>query len=82
MVSLGVWATRYREMQPITFGLGGKPAGPKTQVNGNAEPGGSGRTGDEHVRGGAGRGGRREGAGPSYEMVPVKEGEVVGDEHV
>lgn len=69
-------------MQPITFGLGGKPVGSKTQVNGSAEPGGNGRTGDEHVSRGAGRGGRREGRGPSYEMVPIKEGEVIGDENV
>jgi protein SYS1 len=79
MVSLGVWACRYREMQPITFGLGTKAQ----TANGSAVPGrsgGNGRTGDEHVRGG--RGGRREGGGPSYEMVPIKEDEVVGDENV
>ncbi len=75
-------------MQPITFGLGQNPIqnpktrGTNTQVNGSAEPGGSGRTGDEHVRGGPGRGGRREGGGPSYEMVPIKQNGVHGDENV
>ena len=60
MVSLGVWATRYREMQPISFGLGG---GGK-QANGTVKAG------------------RREGAGPSYEMVPIKESEAEGDDVV
>jgi protein SYS1 len=68
MVSLGVWACRYREMQPITFGLGGaKPGAP--EANGSAGGAGGGRT-------------RREGEGPSYEMVPIKETDVEGDENV
>lgn len=81
MVSLGVWAARYRELQPITFGLGTKGG---AQANGSASAGsaagGNGRTGDEHVRGG--RGGRTQGGGPSYEMVPIKEDGVLGDENV
>ena len=87
MVTLGVWASRYREMQPITFGLGQngiqnpKTRGSKAQANGSAEPGGSGRTGDEHVRGGSGDG-RRGDRGVSYEMVPIKESEVEGHENV
>jgi hypothetical protein len=64
MVSLGVWACRYRELQPISFGtLPGK----KTTVNGSAEGN------DPHVRGG--QGGRNVDAGPSYEMVNVNRGD-------
>jgi len=63
MVSLGVWACRYRELQPISFGMGTKkPAG--TTANGSAET-------DVHIRGGPGSG-RNAGAGPSYEMVGIK----------
>ena len=84
MVSLGVWGTRYRELRPISFGLGGnKAAKGEVRENGVARggsAGGMGRTGDEHVRGGSGRGGRTQG-GASYEMVPIEE-ERVGDENV
>jgi protein SYS1 len=69
LVSLGVWACRYRELQPISFG--GNAAGNRkvTDVNGSADP-------DEHVRGGRGRGrGRNADAGPSYEMVGMREGD-------
>ncbi len=65
MVFLGVWACRYRELQPITFGMGGK----KTTQQASGSVGG-----DQYVRGGP-NGGRREGSGPSYEMVAVKEGD-------
>jgi protein SYS1 len=65
MVALGVWACRYRELQPmINFGMAGKNA---AQANGSAGA-------DTHVRGAPGSG-RREGAGPSYEMVVVKPGD-------
>lgn len=68
MISLGVWACRYRELKPISFG--GKirataQQAPKDLENGTAVP-------DGHVRGGRGRG-RNIDAGPSYEMVAVKE---------
>jgi hypothetical protein len=55
-------------MQPISFGMGGKKT-TQPQANGSAD-------GDVHVRGGPSNG-RREGAGPSYEMVAVK-----GDDNV
>lgn len=83
MVSLGVWACRYREMQPITFGLGGKPADSQPQANGSIQGSSArmGRMGDENLRGDPERG-RREGSGPSYEMVPIKEADFEGDENV
>lgn len=68
MISLGVWACRYRELQPISFG--GQQAGNKStpaQANGSIEF-------DDHVRGGRGRG-RNVDAGPSYEMVGMKRGD-------
>ena len=57
MTSLGIWACRWRELQPISFG--GNGIG-KAIANGAAT--GTARR-------------AAEGAGPSYEMVPVKEGE-------
>ncbi len=69
MVSLGVWACRYRELQPISFG--GNTTGSSSQKPANGEAIQS----DEHVRGGRGRGRARD-DGPSYEMVDVKEGDV------
>ena len=66
MVSLGVWACRYRELRPISFGGPATKDVPKPLANGTAEP-------DEHVRGGRGRGRARD-EGPSYEMVTVQEG--------
>jgi protein SYS1 len=73
MISLGVWACRYRELRPISFGLGSasnKEGSTKTEGGGNAV----GEMGPEdgHVRGGRGRGRNRD-EGPSYEMVAVKE---------
>ena len=71
MISLGVWACRYRELRPISFGVGGTAkagAGGQTE-----EEGGQGEMKtDEHLRGGRGRGRNRD-EGPSYEMVGVKE---------
>lgn len=55
-ISLGVWACRYRELQPISFGT--VPA--KTSTEG----------GDDNVRGTSGRGLNVD-LGPSYEMVNV-----------
>lgn len=62
MVSLGIWACRYREMQPISFGAPGS----KT-VKGTAAANGSADT-ESHVRGGQGPGTNLD-SGPSYEMV-------------
>lgn len=67
MVSLGVWACRYRELQPINFGGSGTATASRKPANGSADP-------DEHVRGGRGRGRNRD-DGPSYEMVGIKEGD-------
>jgi hypothetical protein len=67
MVSLGVWACRYRELQPINFGGSGTTTASQKPANGSADP-------DEHVRGGRGRGRNRD-DGPSYEMVGIKEGD-------
>jgi len=62
-ISLGVWACRYREMQPISFGTVPK----QPRGDGSAEA-------DDHVRGTTGRG-RNVDAGPSYEMVDVTRGD-------
>ncbi|EHY55339.1 Integral membrane protein of the Golgi [Exophiala dermatitidis] len=64
-ISLGVWACRYREMQPISFG---------TVPESKAVTSNSAGPADEHVRGGPGRG-RNLDAGPSYEMVTVTKGD-------
>ena len=66
LVTLGIWACRYRELQPISFG-GNANASKQVQANGTAD-------GDQHVRGGRGRGRNNDG-GPSYEMVGMNEGE-------
>ena len=71
MISLGVWACRYRELRPISFGIGGAAtagSGPGTEAGTQCES----KT-DDHVRGGMGRGRNRD-EGPSYEMVGMKEG--------
>lgn len=70
MISLGVWACRYRELRPITFGMGGT-------ANGGSDAGKEGgnqgeQKTEDHIRGGRGRGRNRD-EGPSYEMVGVKE---------
>jgi protein SYS1 len=67
MVSVGVWACRYRELQPITFGGSNTAAASQKQANGSADP-------EDHVRGGRGRGRNRD-EGPSYEMVGMKRGD-------
>ncbi|KAH0835311.1 hypothetical protein AYO21_01533 [Fonsecaea monophora] len=73
MIVLGVWACRYREMQPISFGAPAhKKATGQNAANGSAE----GAVVDEHIRGSPGRGLRTD-AGPSYEMVTVR-----GDQNV
>ncbi|KAF7513675.1 hypothetical protein GJ744_007726 [Endocarpon pusillum] len=70
MISLGVWACRYREMRPISFAVGGTA---KAEAEGQTEEEGQGEMKtDEHLRGGKGRGRTRD-EGPSYEMVAVKE---------
>jgi hypothetical protein len=66
MVSLGVWACRYRELQPINFGGSGAATASQKPANGSADP-------DGLVRGGRGRGRNRD-DGPSYEMVGIREG--------
>ena len=68
MVSLGVWACRYRELQPISFG--GNTTGTASQKPANGEA----VQPDDQVRGGRGRGRARE-DGPSYERVGVNEGD-------
>ena len=62
MTSLGVWACRYRELKPISFG-GRANAGKKilAQGNGDIEM-------DDNIRGESGRGQNVDG-GPSYEAV-------------
>jgi hypothetical protein len=67
MVTLGVWACRYRELQPINFGGSSTTTASQKPANGSADP-------DDHVRGGRGRGRNRD-DGPSYEMVGLKEGD-------
>lgn len=72
MISLGMWACRYRELRPISFGIGG---GAQAGTGGQKEEGGHVESmGDQHVRGERGRGRNRD-EGPSYEMVAVKEGD-------
>lgn len=69
MVSLGVWACRYRELQPISFGGNNAAGGTQNAANGSV-----GKA-EEQVGGGSGRGrGRnRDDGSSSYEMVGVKE---------
>ena len=62
VTSLGVWACRYRELKPISFGTGGSAR--KTVANGTVET-------DDHVRGSSDRG-KNFDTGPSYEMVGMK----------
>lgn len=62
MVSLGIWACRYREMQPISFGApSSKTVKSTATANGSADSEG-------HVRGGQGPGTSLE-SGSSYEMA-------------
>jgi protein SYS1 len=70
MISLGVWACQYRELRPISFGMGGTAnagAEARKEDESQGEPKMEG-----HARGGRGRGRNRD-EGPSYEMVAVKE---------
>lgn len=70
MISLGVWACRYRELRPISFGISGAATAgsdPATVRRSQDES----KT-DDHVRDGRGRGRNRD-QGPSYEMVGMKE---------
>ena len=70
MISLGVWACRYRELRPMSFGLGGTTdAGHEARREEGTQ--GEPKT-DGHFRGERERGRNRDG-GPSYEMVAVKE---------
>ena len=85
VVTLGVWACRYRELRPITFGGGGGgTAGrPSQKPAANANANGSADPEDRIGRGGRGRGRNRDdGDGMSYEMVGVREGEGEGDDAV
>lgn len=69
MVSLGIWACRYRELRPITFGT--RVAANAGSEAGKVEGSKGGPDFREHVRSGVG-GGRNGDEGPSYEMVAVK----------
>ena len=40
MVFLGMWACRYRELQPITFGIGGSSSSSQQQTSDPSEQGG------------------------------------------
>ena len=71
MISLGVWACRYRELRPISFGMGTKTAmGTEVRSEGGGQE--ENMTTDDQVRGGTGRGRNRD-EGPSYEMVAIIE---------
>lgn len=67
MVGVGVWACRYRELQPITFGGSSTATASQKPANGSVDP-------EDHVRGGRGRG-RNRNEGPSYEMIEMKGGD-------
>jgi protein SYS1 len=71
MISLGVWACHYRELRPITFGMG-----TKTAMGADVRPEGGGQgenmQADDQVRGSRGRGRNRD-DGPSYEMLAIQE---------
>ena len=70
MVSVAVWACRYRELRPITFsGHGTATGGTASQKPADGAP-----DLEDHVRGGRGRGRNRD-EGPSYEMVGIKTGD-------
>lgn len=77
MISLGIWACRWRELQPINFG-GGPSQKQNTGRRGAVDEAlGSGEDlANGHVRGDLGRG-RAVDGGPAYEMVRVDNG--VGD---
>ena len=65
MTSLGIWACRWRELKPISIGIGGssqQQAGP-SQTNTEAEGASRGR----------GRGRNMPDGGGEYEMVRMKE---------
>lgn len=73
MIVLGMWAGRYREMRPISFGIGGGAESDKGRSAGGSNIG-SGREDEEQgfIRGGRGRG--RDRAGElGYEMVEREE---------
>jgi len=59
-ISLGMWACRYRELRPISFGT----VPQRTSID----------TAGDNVRGAYGRG-RNVDSGPSYEMVDVIRGD-------
>lgn len=65
MVSLGIWACRWRELQPMSFGGKGKARAEPTQSK--EAQSGAGDDGEGYDMG-TGRGRGRDGAG-SYEMV-------------
>jgi ABC-type nickel/cobalt efflux system permease component RcnA len=71
MVSVGVWACRYRELRPITFS--GHSTATATATASQKPADGSADL-EDHVRGGRGRGRNRD-EGPSYEMVGIKTGD-------
>ena len=65
MTALGVWACRYRELQPISFGgKAGASKNVEARANGDLNQ-------EQHTSGGHGRG-KNVDAGPSYEMVGLK----------
>ena len=64
MVFLGMWACRYRELQPITFGIGGGPSSSSQQQT-------SDFSGQEDGDLASGSGGRRD-RGNEFEMGIMK----------
>lgn len=75
MISLGVWASRYREMRPISFGL------PTTNKKTTAGTEANGEAGVPLMQGASGSGGGGSGNNnshdQSYEMHNIR-----GDENV
>ncbi|EMD00193.1 hypothetical protein BAUCODRAFT_42515, partial [Baudoinia panamericana UAMH 10762] len=72
MVSVGVWACQWRELQPMAFGGKGKGKGKQRVVeNGHAQGGatGAGEEAGEGFAVGGGRGGSGRDGGGTYEMV-------------
>lgn len=64
MVFLGMWACRYRELQPITFGIGGSSSSSSQQQASDL----SGQGGGDCASGSGGRKGR----GNDFEMGIMK----------
>lgn len=70
MISLGIWACRWRELQPIKFGIGSSKQNAGRRGAVDEVLGGGEEALNGHVRGDHGRG-RAVDGGPTYEMVRV-----------